>query len=312
MQKAFCTSGVRLRFETDAETIALRFDPLPQPQAHIPNGHAFDAVIGNKIVRSVYASKDATKIGFGAIEEGLRTVELWLPPSCPVGLREIEAGGASVLRPLPDRRPMWVTWGSSLTHCVRAGSAARTWPATVARRHNLNLVCLGFGGDCHLDPMVAMVIRDLPAGYISMKLGINAVSTSLSPRTYPALVVAAVAIVREKHAYTPLALISPMANPTRESTPTQTGYTLEEMRADMAAVHRALTAAGDMNLYYVNGLDFFGLDDIDRYTVDNLHPNAEGIDLQAARFSQLVMPLLLGNGAKCLCCEDAEKPKVRR
>ena len=75
---------------------------------------------------------------------------------------------------------MWATWGSSLTHCVRAGSAARVWPGTVARTHDVNLVNLGFGGQCHLDPMVAMHIRDLPASCISMKLGINMMSGSVN------------------------------------------------------------------------------------------------------------------------------------
>jgi hypothetical protein len=298
MQKAMCTSGVRLRLETDADSLTLRFDPLAPTGPNTPNGHAFDAVIDNQIVQVAYCPTNATEAAFDAIGKGLRTIELWLPPSCPVGLRTIEARNASVLRPLPDRRPMWVTWGSSLTHCGRAGSAARTWSATVARRHSLNLISLGFGGDCHLEPMVAMTIRDLPAKYISMKLGINAVGRSVSARTYPALVTAAVCIVREKHPHTPFVLISPMSSPPRETTPSATGYTLQGMRADMEAVHRALVAAGDMHLYYVSGLDFFGPDDIARYTQDELHPNAEGIDLQAERFSRLVMPLLLGSPLK--------------
>jgi hypothetical protein len=296
-QKALCTSGVRLRFETDAEVLALSFSPLPEVNKII-KGHAFDIVIDNEIVQAVFCLEGASEVVFNRIGKGLRTIELWLPPSCPVGLKKIKAGKASVLQPMPDRRPMWVTWGSSITHCVRAGSAARIWPATVARRHNLNLLCLGFGGDCHLEPMVAMLIRDLPASYISMKLGINAVSNSLSTRTYPALLAAAVAIIREKQPHTPLALISPIANPPRETTATQTGYTLERMRTDMESVHRALTAAGDMNLYHVSGMDLFGIEDIDRYAEDKLHPSAEGMDLQAERFSQIVMPLLLGARGK--------------
>lgn len=299
-QKALCTSGVRLRFETDAESLSLSFSPLMEAHNVIPKGHAFDAVIDNVIVQSVFCMKDATEVVFDKIGKGLRTVELWLPPSAHVGLKMIMAGKASFLRPMPDRRPMWVTWGSSITHCVRGGSAARIWPATVARRHNLNLVCLGFGGDCLLEPMVAMLIRDLPAKYISMKLGINAVGNSLNDRTYPPLVAAAVAIIREKHPHTPIALISPIASPPRESTLSQTGYTLERMRKDMESVHRALTAAGDMNLYYVSGMDLFGVDDIKRHSDDNLHPSAEGMDLQAERFSHLVMPLFLGaSSGKC-------------
>lgn len=294
-QKAMCTSGVRLRFETDAEALVLSFSKLPECSKLIPKGHAFDVVIDNEIAEVVFCQKGATEAVFDNIGKGLRTIEIWLPPTSPVGLKKIKARKASVLRPIPDRRPMWVTWGSSITHCVRAGSASRIWSATVARRHNLNLVSLGFGGDCHLEPAVAMMIRDLPARYISLKLGINTVGGSLSARTYPALVTAAVAIIREKHPHTPIALVSPIASPPRENTPSLTGYTLELMRLDMESIHRNLTAAGDMNLYYVSGMEIFGVDDIKRHAEDQVHPNAEGIDLQADRFSQLVMPLLLGS-----------------
>jgi len=292
--KAIRPSGVRLRLETDATRLALEFRPLGKAGAQIPRGHAFDAVIDNRIIQVRYCKEGTTEAAFNLTGKGLRTVELWLPPSTPVWLRTLRAERATVLRPMPDRRPLWVTWGSSLTHCVRAGSAARVWPATVARKRDLNLLNLGFGGSCQLDPLVAMTIRDLPASFISMKLGINAVKNALSARTYAPLVAAAIAIVREKHAHTPLALISPMSSPPLETTPGNTGYTLEGMRTDMEAVHRAFVEAGDRYLYYVNGLDFFGPADIAKYSTDQCHPNAKGIDLQAQRFDQLVMPLLTG------------------
>ncbi len=295
MERAACPSGVRLRFETDATALTLQFERLPEPGENQPNGHPFDVVIDNEIVQRVFCVKNAREAVFDTIGKGIRTIEIWLPPSCPVGLHSMQAEKATILRPLPDRRPLWVTWGSSLTHCVRAGSAARVWPATVARRHNLNLINMGFGGNCHLEPMVAMTIRDLPAQYISLKLGINALGNGVSARTYPALVLAAVKIIREKHPHTPLALISPMASPPRESTPSATGYTLQGMRTDMQAVYHALVSAGDNRLYYVDGLDLLGEEDIRRYATDDLlHPDADGIDLQAERFSRLVMPLLLG------------------
>lgn len=298
MDRAACPSGVRLRFETDATTLRLTFDPLPEPGENQPNGHAFDAVMDNDIVQTVPCGHGAREAVFDAAGRGRRVMEIWLPPGCQISLHQLHAAEATVLRPLPDRRPLWVTWGSSLTHCVRAASAARVWPATVARRHNLNLMNLGFGGNCHLEPMVAMTIRDLPAQYLSLKLGINALGNSVSARTYPALVLAAVKIIREKHPHTPMALISPMASPPRESTPSATGYTLQGMRRDMQAVHRALVAAGDSCLYYVDGLEFFGEQDIHRYAADDLlHPDADGIDLQAERFSRLVLPLLMGNVA---------------
>lgn len=296
MIKAGCPSGVRLRFATEATTLTLRLKPLDEPGPAIPDGHCFDAVIDDRIVQVIRCRGGATEVVFDAIGHGRRTVELWLPLDCPVTITELLAADAATVRPVPDPRPLWVTWGSSLTHCVRAGSAARTWPATVARRHGLNLVNLGFGGQCHLDPTVAMVIRDLPAQYISLKLGINAlINATVNSRTYTALVVAAIAIIREKHPQTPLALVSPIGFPANETTPNAAGYTVAAMRLDMEFVYNRCVAAGDTNLHYVDGLTIFNLDEIARYTKDQCHPNAAGIDLMADRFSELVMwPLQRG------------------
>jgi len=294
MIRAARTSGVRLRFETDASALTLMFAPLEAPDAVIPQGHAFDVVVENEIVCAVRAGAGDTAAHFEDLGRGPRTLEVWLPPSAAVTVTGLRAEGATFARPAADPRPLWVTWGSSITHCVRAGSAARTWPATVARRLNLNVLSLGFGGQCHLDPTVAMVIRDQPAAYISLKLGINTIGGSVNARTYPALVAGAVAIIREKHPDTPLALVSPIAHPPAEETPSPTGYTLRAMRRDMEEVYRRFVEAGDRNLHYVSGLEVFDDAEIRAYSTDLLHPNAEGMDIQAAHFAERVMPLLVG------------------
>ena len=49
----------------------------------------------------------------------------------------------------------------------------------------MHLTSLGFGGQCHLDLFVAQTIRDLPADYISLKVGINIVNqNSLGRRAF--------------------------------------------------------------------------------------------------------------------------------
>jgi lysophospholipase L1-like esterase len=298
MGRASCTSGVRLRFETDASLLTLRFQPLPDPGSAIPDRHSFDAVIDGHIVQVVRCGGGAREAVFDAIGDGLRTIELWLPPSCPVTITELQLSAGATVRPVPDPRPLWVTWGSSLTHCVRAGSAARTWPAIVARRHGLNLINLGFGGECCLDPAVAMIIRDLPAKYISMKLGINTINRGMAERLYLSLAAAAVSLVREKHPDTPLALISPIAYPPHETEPNVNGYTMSAMRRDMAIVHDRFAEAGDRNLHYVDGLKLFNADEIARYSVDQCHPNAEGIDLMADHFEAHVLPCFRGSATR--------------
>lgn len=294
MNRASFTSGVRIRFETNSPTLRLTFLPLAAPIAVMKAGHCFDLVINNMIESVVCGQGGMCEAVFTGLPIALRVVEIWLPPSCEVTITGLEIAEGASARPIPDRRPRWVTWGSSLTHCVRALSASRTWPAIVARRRDLHLVNLGFGGECHIDPMVAMYIRDLPADFISLKLGINTIGGSVNARTYPALVTGAIQIIREKHVHTPIVLASPIGYPPHETKPNAVGYTIEGMRNDAHAVWRRLVEAGDRNLFYVNGLRLFSVEEIGQWAEDQCHPSGEGMEVQAAHWDEHVMPLLLG------------------
>ena len=287
VERAECTSGVRLRFDTDATALGLRFDPLPTSAHH--EGMMFDVTVGGDLVQSIAAPRGATSVCFSGLPPGWKTLEVWLPQECGVRLRGMDVNDGAECRAVEDRRPKWVTYGSSLTHCVRAHSPARIWPAIVARHHGLNLTSLGYGGNCCLEPLVGCMIRDLPADFISLKLGINCISGALSPRTFPSAVVGLVKIIREKHPQTPIALISPIAYPPNEEKPNILNYTIAQMRADIADMHRRLVELGDGNLYYFDGLSIFNEREIAYYTTDQCHPNGDGIEVMARHFLETVM-----------------------
>ena len=71
------------------------------------------------------------------------------------------------------------------------------------------------------------MIRELPANYLSLKLGINVHNAaSMNIRTFRPAVIGFVHIVREKHPDTPLVVISPIFSPPRETTPNAAESTL--------------------------------------------------------------------------------------
>ena len=290
LMRAEMASSVRLRFATDSSMVALRFLPLGEiPPGCERDRITFDLTSDGEIVATADVAAGGTEAVFSGLPTGHRAFELWLPPEVPVSITDLclDAGAAYSIP--DDPRPKWLTYGSSLTHCVRANSTSRTWPAIVARKRCLNLTSMGFGGQCCLDPMVGLVIRDEPADVITLKLGINCIGGALSPRTFAGSVLGLVAIIREKHATTPIGLVSPIGYPPHETEPNVLGYTIQGMRADIADVHRRLVEAGDANLYYYNGLNVFGLDLIARYTTDQCHPNGDGIEVMAANFDSAVM-----------------------
>ncbi len=292
LARAEITSGVRLRFATESQQLRLHFQPLPtSAPASEREGFLFDLTIDGELLVSASVLPGGNEAVFDDLPAGDKVVEIWLSQEVPVALTGLEGG--CPCHPVADDRPRWVTYGSSLTHCVRAHSPARTWPALVARRRGLQLTSLGFGGQCHLDAMVGSVIADLPAEYITLKLGINTISGSLSARSFPAAVVGLVQIIRHKHPDTPMALVSAIGYPPRETDPNPVGYTIGAQRRDMEDVHARLESLGDRNLIYVNGLEVFDLDLIARYTEDQCHPDGDGIEIKAENFDRAVMDRLL-------------------
>ncbi|HJP30593.1 MAG TPA: SGNH/GDSL hydrolase family protein [Candidatus Latescibacteria bacterium] len=294
LARAETTSGVRLRSATTSTQLRLRFLPLPDSEpAARREGFHFDLTIDGDLVVSVSVAPGGEEAVFENLPAGDKVVEIWLSQEIPVSLTALE--GDAPCHPVADDRPRWVTYGSSLTHCVRAHSPARTWPALVARRRGLHLTSLGFGGQCHLDAMVGTVVGDLPADYITLKLGINTIGGSLSARTYPAAVVGLVHIIRQQHPDTPMALVSPIGYPPHETEPSPVGYTISGQRRDMEDVFRRLQSLGDTNLIYVDGLEVFNLELIERYTEDQCHPDGDGIEVQADNFDRAVMERLLSS-----------------
>ena len=292
LTRAETASGVRLRLATASRQLRLRMRPLPQTEP--AGGRAafhFDLTIDGELLISAEVPPGGEEAVFADLPAGDKIVEIWLSQEVPVLLSGLR--GDAPCTPAPDDRPRWVTYGSSLTHCVRAHSPARTWPAIVARRRNLHLTSLGFGGQCHLDAMVGFVIGELRADYITLKLGINTAGGTLAARTYPAAIVALVQIIRQHHPETPMALVSPIGYPPHETEPNVVGYTIGGMRRDMEDVHRRLVDLGDPNLIYVNGLEVFDLELIACYTEDQCHPDGDGIEVQAENFDRAVMERLL-------------------
>ena len=233
-----------------------------------------------------------TGFRFAGLPAGDKLVELWLPQATPFRLRGLDVDDEAQLQPHQDARKKLVTYGSSITHCVGAASPSETWPAIVARERDLDLTCLGFGGSCLIEPMVAYALREIPADYISLKLGINVYGKGcLSEHNFRSAVIGFIRIVREKQPETPVAVISPIYSPPRETTPNVVGMTLERMRVEGASAVEALQGHGDRNLTYYDGLKLMGPEHADMLP-DNLHPGPEGYRVLAQNFLKQVAPTL--------------------
>lgn len=206
-------------------------------------------------------------------------VELWLPQAGVIAIREPAFDGPAS-GSTPDG-PRWVTYGSSITQCAGGYGPSETWPAVVARRQGWRCVNLGFGGECHLDPVAARTIRDLPADLVSLCLGINIHGgETFNGRTLAAQVQAFIATVREGHPETPLVVITPLIVPNREGRPNGVGLTLDDVRALVEAGART-----DPAVQLIDGRDLFTPDEARALYTDDVHPGPDGYLLLADRLT---------------------------
>lgn len=277
VERAACQSGVRISFESD--TVRASIGAAPRPDKDLK----FDAVVAGDIVETAVLPAGSDTVEFERLPRGRKQVEIYLPQSDPIELRSLRIDEGAFIEPVRSQRPRWIAYGSSITECGAAESPASTWPAIVARQRNWDLTCLGYAGQCHLDPMIARVIRDLPAEVISLCLGINVQGHgSLNLRTFRAAAVGMVSIIREKHPDTPMLIMSPIYSPDRESTPNAAGMTLEIMREELLEAVRLMRDMGDRNLHYIDGLQVMGPEFLS-YLPDRLHPDAQGYKIMGER-----------------------------
>lgn len=277
----FC-GGVRLRFETSSESIVLRFVAVPEEIK-------IDCMTGGELFKTAVIAEGGTEARWSGLPTGNKIIELWLPQKAAMTIAGVEIDDIATAGPTKDHRPKWTAYGSSITLCASSDSPTLTWPAVAARISDFNVTALGYGGNCHLEPMVARMIRDLPADLITLCLGINVQgSNSLGPRTFKAAIIGLIEVIREKHIETPIIVSSPIYACERESKENLVGYSIIRMREEISEVVDMLQKRGDTNLYYRSGLEWFGEED-EHLLPDKLHPNTEGSRLMGERFQERIL-----------------------
>lgn len=271
-------AGVRLRFATDSKYIEFHLASFPGEHAN------YDLYLDGVLFESRTPCPDTMTLSFENMSRQMKVVELWLYQAAPFQLKKITIDEGASIEKNEDSRPRWITYGSSITHCAGAGSPSFTWPGIVAREKGLNLVSLGFGGECQADPMIARLIRDMAVDIVSVKIGINIYGhSSFSLRSFQSAVIGMLATIRDGHPDIPIIVCSPIWSPDREETLNAAGMTLAMMRNEIRNAVIALTEHGDNNIHYIDGLKLFD-SSFSTYLPDQLHPDAEGYKILGRNF----------------------------
>lgn len=319
-------SGAHIDIETAATRITVTYRSMrdSNPQANWVAGPSTIAVTTDGFEQSISHTNGNLRVwNFDEIEreiegedsvaefelpatDSARIVQIWFPQNCPIELIAIDT--SAEWQPASwGFQPLWVHYGSSISHSEEADGPLGVWPVAAARELRLDIYNLGLGGCANLEPFAARTIRDMQASLISLKLGINVVNNaSYTARTFGPTVHGFLDTIREGNPNTPILLISPVCCPAHENNPGPSETNLNGMvqgqefsRHDwigeltLRGIREILSelvaqrSATDANIHYLDGLQLF--DETEALTMpDGIHPDAAGYRVLARNFVERV------------------------
>ncbi|NYE03423.1 hypothetical protein F4694_000142 [Bacillus niacini] len=274
-------AGVRIKIRSNTQLIKIGIVEAAELME-------MDCLIDGSLVKTAYIPTGDTMVSFDSLAGQSKLIEIYLSQKVPVSISGIWIDEGAEWELVDDSRLRWITYGSSITHCYYSDSPSQTWPALAAKKMDFHLTCLGYSGNCHLEPMVARMMRDLPADFISICAGINIVGgNTLSERTFSPALIGFIETIRDVHKDVPLVIISPIFHRESEKIENQVGLSLEKVRYEIVQIVDLFKSHGDQNIYYIDGLDLFG-EEYEKFMPDGLHPNGAGDKIMAVRFQQLI------------------------
>lgn len=272
------TAGGRLRFSTDSAYVALK--AVMPAMCHMDHmamtgSTGFDLYIdspaGSRYFRTFRPSTTA-KGGFETIirfpDAKLRSITIHFPTYSPVkdvyiGLQKSAAVGEGMAyQPLDP----FVIYGSSITQggcCSRPGLCCSN---ILSRRLNLDHVNLGFSGSGKAEEAIVQYMSEMKMSAFICDYDHNAPDAEHLLKTHLHMY----EVFREKHPTLPYIM---MSQPDFDRDPA-----VAAPRRDIIQdTFRRGRAAGDKNIYYIDGEGVFRGPDRDCCTVDGTHPNDIGM-----------------------------------
>ena len=325
------SAGIRLAFHSEATQLELTVlatkliesEVAPMPPAH------YELTIGGSLIQTrsstegnrrvfTFERPDAyivpgrpDTIRFDSLPPGGKDIELWLPYTDEVELLGLRADAPS---PRRRRRPAcagFTTAARSVT-VIWLRASGKTWPVAAARTAGVELTNVAFSGNAMLDQLTARTMRDVPADFISLKVGINIVNAdAMRLRVFRTAVHGFLDTIRDGHPSTPMLVISPIfcepveaaSGPTIQDPDRVEPWTVTAgSAADVVAGKLSLRAIRvelkqivearreyDSAIAYLDGLELYGPADAEEFPMpDNLHPGDDVQKLIAERFAQRV------------------------
>jgi lysophospholipase L1-like esterase len=211
------------------------------------------------------------------VGEGEENATLYLPEGMRPTVLALRPTGGEIRSARPQKR--WLCYGDSIVEGWCATEPAGAWPHIVSRRHDLDVVNLGYAGAARGEVPSAQDIAALAGDLITVAYGTNCWSrTPQSADLFGAGLHGFLDLVRAGHPETPIVAISPILRMDAENTLNVLGASLADLRRVFETVVVERRAKGDTRLQLVSGRDLVP----EARLPDGVHPDDDGHRRMAA------------------------------
>jgi len=299
------SAGMCVRFMTDATEISarwrLRSESLAMPHMPATGVSGLDLYVKTGAGKwgwlangrpTVYPENTVSLVK--DIPDGRREYILYLPLYNGVTSVEIGIPASALLSKAgpwgPGERKPVVFYGTSITQGGCASRPGMVYTAILGRWLDYPVINLGFSGNGRMEPEMADLLAELDPSVYVLDCLPNMTSEETAVRIEPF-----VKVLREKHPATPIVLTEDRSY-TNSFLVTANRIRNEEGRKALRQIYNRLKAAGDKNLYSIDGKMQLG--DDSEGAVDGSHPTDLGFMRQAEVFYRVLAPILKEGGAR--------------
>lgn len=288
------TAGGRIRFRTDSQKIVL----LCQ-YPNISSGlnicrigiSCFDLYADGEYCGAFYPGEadmpDSAEPVIYRMEKSFptkkeREILIHFPSYNDVTRVSVGLDADAAVLPIEPYRPLApiVYYGSSITQGASASHSGNSYQNLISRGLNVDYVNLGFSGSCKAEPMMAEYLAGLEMSVFVYDYDHNAPSLAHLVQTHERLF----KIIREKQPELPVVMISVSDDAIGES--------IMERRAVILRTYENALAAGDKNVYFVDGRTMYDQFGTSLCTVDGCHPNDLGFWCMAQKIGAVLKRIL--------------------
>lgn len=283
------SAGGRIRFRTDSTRIGVKvcvqeMDSYPTFSSMMMAG--MDLYLNGEF-KGIFQPPATQMDSYTAVletkQKQLHDVLIHLPPYGCVNSLQIGLDTDAQLLPPEDYKittPV-VFYGSSITHGATTSRPGTSYPNQLSRRFSCDYLNLGFAGNAFGEQVMAEYIAQLPKTALVCEYDHNSPNAAFLRKTHAPFI----RTIREKNPQLPIVLMSrPRARFNDEEEVKRREVVLE--------TYENARAAGDTNIYFVDGAGILNIFGGDNGTVDTIHPNDLGFACIAKALGDVLETIL--------------------